>query len=193
LKSIPLAVAAVILLSACARRVPEPAMATAPDPPAADAAARAYLQAAGSADLFESQAAQIALKRSRDPGVRSLAQMLASDHSQLASQAASAAQSVGTASPSWVLPEQATLLAQLQVASPREFDDVYRNMVVMAHLQAFNLHQGFAASGANQLLQSYALAAAGSEQAHLIQAQSLVISPSPAVRAPSFRGPGERG
>jgi putative membrane protein len=157
------------------------------------AAASAYAQSAASAEQFEIQSSQLALQVSQNPAVRSYAQMLINDHSQLASRLNAAAQSSGIpAAPPVLLPQHSSLLSQLQYAPPADFDSTYRNIQVMALMQSADLHQGYAATGAVQPMRDFAASAVQTVQMHLGQAQALTID-TPRMRVPNSRRVGERG
>jgi putative membrane protein len=159
-----------------------------------------FLAHAGSANLYEIEAAQLALQASANPGVRNLANMIVADHTALGQQVGAAAAAAGLPPPSPVLlpPEQA-MLDQLRAAGTgMNFDMLYQQQQITAHQQAIQLMQNYAASGDVPALQTIASGAIPAMQRHLQMAQSLVIMappppPPPPMQAPSTRGAGERG
>jgi putative membrane protein len=159
-----------------------------------------FLAHAGSANLYEIEAAQLALQASANPGVRNLANMIVADHTALGQQVGAAAAAAGLPPPSPVLlpPEQA-MLDQLRAAGTgMNFDMLYQQQQITAHQQAIQLMQNYAASGDVPALQTIASSAIPAMQRHLQMAQSLVIMappppPPPPMQAPSTRGAGERG
>ncbi len=159
-----------------------------------------FLAHAGSANLYEIEAAQLALQASANPGVRNLANMIVADHTALGQQVGAAAAAAGLPPPSPVLlpPEQA-MLDQLRAAGTgMNFDMLYQQQQITAHQQAIQLMQNYAASGDVPALQTIASGAIPAMQRHLQMAQSLVIMAPPPptpppMQAPSTRGAGERG
>lgn len=149
---------------------------------------------AASSDLFEIQSSQLALEMSRDPGIRAFAQMLLNDHSQVRNQMAAAAAGAGMVPPGpAMLPQHSNLLSQLQFVSAGQFDDVYRNMQVMTHLQAIELHQSYAMTGEIDGLRNFASTALPVLQHHLHTARMLTIAPPAPQQLPRGRRAGERG
>jgi putative membrane protein len=187
--------AAIFLLSGCARYDDAQHVTSAVAAPiAVSAATTTYVQTAASAGLFEVQAGQLAMQRSSNPQIRSLAQQLVSDHSRLASQLSYAAQSAGTTVPNgMLLPQHSAVIANLQAAPPQDFDASYRAAIINSQMQELDSHQRYAATTDQAPLRDFAQAAISTAQMRLNQAQSLVIAPPSYYRAPSHRRAGERG
>jgi putative membrane protein len=191
-----LPIAAAALLAGCASNPPPP-----PPPPVDTTSplyAPNYLSTAASGDQFEIQSSQLAMQRSTNAAVRSLAQMLITDHGRMSQQMIAAAQAAGlTPPPPTLLPEHAQMLQQLQAAPAGSFDMSYRTLQVAAHQQALQLHQNYAASGDNAALRTVAAGAVPVIQQHLNMAQSLqVAAPLPPTPPPAYEPParpGERG
>jgi putative membrane protein len=139
--------------------------------------------------MFEIQAGQLALQRSTNPAVRSLAQMLVTDHTALANQLAAAAQAGGvTAPPPAMLPEAQQMWTQLQSASPQMFDTTFRDLVIQEHQHGIPMFQNYASNGDNAALRSAASQALPTLQKHLAAAQALAIAPPPPPRRSGERG-----
>lgn len=188
--------AAVAMLSGCARN--EPAAEAPPAPmvdPSSPLAAPTYLSMAGSSDQFEIQSSQIAMQRSTNPGIRQIAQMLITDHTNSTAQLTAAAQSAGiTPPPPALLPDHAALLQQIQSAPAGSFDQVYRDIQVTAHQQALQLHSNYASGGDTPALRTVATNIVPVVQNHLTMLQSMQVAPPPP--APAYTAPekpGERG
>ena len=186
-------------ISACTTaRQPSEAVAQ-PQVTATDLAAqRQYLQTAESLSLFEAESSRLALQLSSDPGVRSLAQMLLNDSQQMSSQLLATAPASAAMLSGAMLPQHSAMLQQLSYGDPANFSDIYRNMQVMTHMQAINLHQGYLQSASNAPLQGFASNALAVAQAHLAAAQALQIAPPPPPRPArrpgrDVRRAGERG
>lgn len=170
--------AAALLLAGCAANRANPTVAVAAATSAASAATAAYVQSASSADVFEIVAAQLALQRSQNAAVRSFAQMLIYDHTQLYNQLEAAAQPSGAMTTAGtMLPQHSGLIAQLEAANSVEFDATYRKIEVVTHGQAWALHQRYAAMGDDAGLRDFAFGALTIAQNHRNQAHSLPIAP----------------
>jgi putative membrane protein len=188
-------VAAVAVLSGCARNEPpvEPVVAVDPNSPLA---APMYMTMAASGDQFEIQSSQLALQRSSNPQLRQFAQMLITDHSNMSAQLIAAAQGAGlTPPPPAVSAEHAAMLQQLQATPAASFDMAYRDAQVMAHQQALTLHQNYANGGDVPALRTVASSAVPIIQNHLNMIQGMTMAPPPPPppvyqQAPA---PGERG
>jgi putative membrane protein len=188
-------VAAVAVLSGCARNEPpvEPVVAVDPNSPLA---APMYMTMAASGDQFEIQSSQLALQRSSNPEIRQFAQMLITDHSNMSAQMMAAAQGAGlTPPPPALSAEHAAMLQQLQAAPAASFDMAYRDAQVMAHQQALTLHQNYANGGDVPALRTVASSAVPIIQNHLNMIQGMAMAPPPPPppvyqQAPA---PGERG
>lgn len=181
-------------LAGCATnraKPPQQAVTRPPEAPSPSAASLAFLHAAMSSNQFEIESGQLALHYSRDPAVRSFAQNLVSDHHHLSTRIVMAAQSAGATPAPMLLPQHSALLAQLQGTPAAQFDEAFRNMQVMVHMQAIDAGQRYAATGDNPTLRSVASEMVPLLQAHLSAAQNLRLTPAPAYR-PRPR-PGERG
>jgi putative membrane protein len=188
-------VAAVAVLSGCARNEPpvEPVVAVDPNSPLA---APMYMTMAASGDQFEIQSSQLALQRSSNPQLRQFAQMLITDHSNMSAQLIAAAQGAGlTPPPPALSAEHAAMLQQLQATPAASFDMAYRDAQVMAHQQALTLHQNYANGGDVPALRTVASSAVPIIQNHLNMIQGMTMAPPPPPppvyqQAPA---PGERG
>lgn len=194
LKPFPLLLCTVLLgLSGCVARAPAPrAVESASAPQTNSTVDQAYVQAAISGHLFQMQSAELALHRSRNPGVRALAQTIHYEHSQLLTQTSTALQAAGLQPSSPLLqPQHFGLFNQLQSVPSPQFDATFQNMQVMAHMQAVELHQRYSTTGSSSALRHLAMQAMGAENAHLATSQALRIAAPPEYR-PRPR-PGERG
>jgi putative membrane protein len=188
-------VAAVAVLSGCARNEPpvEPVVAVDPNSPLA---APMYMTMAASGDQFEIQSSQLALQRSSNPQLRQFAQMLITDHSNMSAQLIAAAQGAGlTPPPPALSAEHAAMLQQLQATPAASFDMAYRDAQVMAHQQALTLHQNYANGGDVPALRTVASSAVPIIQNHLNMIQGMAMAPPPPP-PPVYQqtpAPGERG
>lgn len=118
--------------------------------PSADAPTErnAYLARAAASDLFEIQSSQVALKKSKRPDVREMANMLIKDHTNSTAQLTAAARSAGIAPPApRLMPDQTQMMRRLQSASGAAFDRIYLQQQIPAHQKALALHQNYARNG----------------------------------------------
>jgi putative membrane protein len=155
-----------------------------------------FLEVAASSGQFEIQSSQLALQMSQNPGVRTFAQRMITDHSQMSSQMAAAASSAGLMTPPpALLPEHQAVLDQLRAAGPN-FDLAYKDAQVNGHGQALTVMQNYASGGDVPALRSAAADAVPMIQSHLAMAQSLVVSaalPPPPPPPQPMPHTGERG
>ena len=155
-----------------------------------------YMAMAGSSDQFEIQSGQLALQMSQNPAVRSIAQMLITDHTNSTNMVVAAAQSAGiTPPPPAILPQHQALLDQERAAgSGPAFDMAFQQVQIQAHQQALTLHQNYAANGDVPALRAVAGQIVPVVQNHLNMLQSLnVAPPPPPVAPPPANRSGERG
>lgn len=107
-----------------------------------------YIQMAASSDMFEIESSGLALQASRNPAVRSFAQMMINDHSRTSSEMMDAARQIGLdAPPPRMLPHHAEMLERLRAAQPMEFDRAYKAEQIAAHEEALTLHRNYADRG----------------------------------------------
>ena len=108
----------------------------------------AYVEMAASSDMYEIQSSQIAASRAQNPAMRSFAQMMISDHTNLSQQLMVAAQAAGLPPMTpRLLPMHADMLAGLQARSGADFDREYGRQQLLAHQQALALHSNYASRG----------------------------------------------
>ena len=184
-----------IALAACSRTPPAP---VAPPDLNNVLMAPGFLAHAGSANMYEIQASQLALQASANPGVRNLANMIVADHTALGQQVAAAATSAGLTPPApMLLPAEQAMLDQLRASGTGpSFDMTYQQQQIMAHQQAIGLMQNYAASGDVAALKTVAAGAIPVMQRHLAMAQALQAAPPPPPPPPppmATPRPGERG
>lgn len=184
------------LLAGCQTAPPaEPVVAVPAVDPANPLFAPGYMAMAASGDLFEIQSAQLAHQRAQSPAVHNLASLLETDHRRMSQTMAAAAASAGLAPPPpALLPQHQALLDQLNAAgSGPSFDRAFHDVQMMAHQQALQLHQNYAASGDNPALRAVASQAVPVIQGHLQQTHSLMGHMAPPTVPPPPPRSGERG
>ena len=153
-----------------------PAEATATGATAADAmpeTAQAFVDAAGASDMFEIESSKLARTMGKDPGVKSFAEMMVTDHTQsTADLKAAAAKADGVTVYPQLTPKQQSDLDALKNAGDN-FDSVYKTQQLAAHQQALSLLQNYASAGDQQALKDFASNTATVVQTHLEHAQML--------------------
>lgn len=133
----------------------------------------AYVPNAAMGDMYEIQAADIALERTQNARVRELAQMIKTDHTAaseaLQRQAPQAAPDVAV--PSSLDQRRQGLIDNLRSASAADFDRVWIDQQIAAHNEALTLHRGF--SDQDSPLAEHARSVVPKIEAHLRQAEAL--------------------
>lgn len=133
----------------------------------------AYVPNAAMGDMYEIQAADIALERTQNARVRELAQMIKTDHTAaseaLKSQAPQAAPDVMI--PTSLDQRRQGLIDNLRSASASDFDRVWIDQQISAHNEALTLHRGF--SDQDSPLAAHARSVVPKIEAHLRAAEEL--------------------
>ncbi|MFN4040261.1 MAG: DUF4142 domain-containing protein [Brevundimonas sp.] len=135
----------------------------------------AYVPNAAMGDMYEIQAADIALERSQNAQIRELAQMIKADHT-----AASAAMKplAAQAAPDVEIPAELDqrrqgLIDNLRSASAEAFDRTWIDQQVAAHQEALTLHRGFSDNTDAPALAEHARTVTPKIEAHLQGAERL--------------------
>lgn len=132
-----------------------------------------YVSNAAEGDMYEIQAAEIALEKSQNAQVRELAEMIRRDHTAAAERMRAAAQAAGQTLPTELDERRQGMLDNLRAASAEDFDEVYIDQQVAAHTEALTLHRGFADNTEHPELAAHARAVVDPIQAHLDMAERL--------------------
>lgn len=133
-----------------------------------------YVMNAAIGDMYEIQAADIALERTENAQVRELAQMIKNDHTAASQRLQAAAQAAGQTVPTELDERRQGMIDNLRAASsPAEFDRVYIAQQVAAHEEALNLHRGFADNDDNAQLAQHAQAVIQPIEMHHQRAEQL--------------------
>ena len=113
-----------------------------------------YARRAGTADLFEIESGQLALRKSDREDIRALARMIVDDHTRAAETLEEAtSETMGSAAqPARLDTAHQAKLRQLQAAEGPAFDQLYLDMQRQGHEEALALHRGYAAGGDNTAL-----------------------------------------
>jgi putative membrane protein len=134
----------------------------------------AFVANACTGDLYEVEAARIALDRARSDSVRGFAEMMVAHHTTAVHQMKSALRSSEVTSqfkalaPATALDERRQgMLQHLREAAEGDFDKAYLDQQKLAHQEALTLHQGYADHGDNPQLRALAAGGAPMIQRHL--------------------------
>jgi len=143
--------------------------------PANEAAAPDFVAKAAASDLFEIEAAKVALKRSTNADVKKFAQAMIDAHTaSSASLKAAVAASGATITIPTALPEDLQGdLDDLNKADAKDFDKKYADDQVDAHQAALNLLQRYAQDGDVAAIKTFAAETAPKVQEHLNMAEGL--------------------
>lgn len=135
----------------------------------------AYVPAAAMGDMYEIQAADIALERGARADVKALAKMIKTDHTAAGSafKAAAPTAAPGVALPTELDQRRKGLLDNLRSASAADFDKVYIDQQVAAHQEAVTLHRGFSDNTEAPALAAHARTVLPKIEAHLQKAQEI--------------------
>lgn len=143
--------------------------------PATPASAADFANQAAASDAYEIESSQLALEKSKDEKLRSLAQMLVTDHRKsTADLKAAAAKADPPVTPAPAMNEEQTSnIAALRAASEADFDRLYSSQQVTAHEKALALLEGYAAGGTEDSLKQFASKTSVPVRAHLEKAREL--------------------
>jgi len=109
-----------------------------------------YVATAGASDLYERQSAQLVLQSTKDPKVRTFAQMMVAQHGQsTATVKAAAAKARVKVAPPKLTPLQAELIAELRAESGVMRDKAYIAQQKAAHNQALSVQKAYAEGGSS--------------------------------------------
>ena len=134
----------------------------------------AYVASASANDLFEIQAAELAIAYAQRADVRAYAQRLIEEHSRATQHLADAAIEAGVSPPSAGLTAaQQRTLGALQAAAGGDFDELYLREQIPAHETAARLHHAYALAGDAEPLRRTAATAVARVLQHLNDARRL--------------------
>lgn len=135
----------------------------------------AYVPNAAMGDMYEIQAADIALERSKNAQVKELAQMIKTDHTgaSTALKAAATKAAPDIAVPAELDQRRKGLIDNLRSASAADFDKTYIDQQVAAHEEAVTLHRGFSDKTDAPALAEHARTVLPKIEAHLQRAKQL--------------------
>lgn len=176
-------VSATALIAACGQKAEDTTVAQQPDAnpsatiptPANEAAAPDFVTKAAMSDMYEIEAAKVALARSQNADVKTFAQMMVDDHTKSSNNLKAAIAASGlTLTPPTALDEaHADKVQELKDEEAADFDKAYLNDQVDAHQMALDLLQRYANDGDNAALKGFASTTAPVVQGHYDHAKEM--------------------
>jgi putative membrane protein len=135
---------------------------------------KTYVDKAAAGDLFEIESSKLALQKTKDPQIRSFAQMMIRDHtaSTIKLKAVLKKEKINAPAPA-LDPDHQAQLDSLKAESDSTFDRAYVKAQLQGHKDALALHQSYAASGADKGLKAFAASTAKVVETHLEHIQAL--------------------
>jgi putative membrane protein len=142
----------------------------------------AFVMNAGISDLYEIEAANLAMRRAQSESVRNFAEMMVEHHTTAMHQMQSALMSSEVTGPSPELKpireldnRREGMIRHLQEAPEDGFDKTYLDQQRAAHQEAATLHRGYAENGDNPQLRSLAVGGLPMIERHLATLQHLAV------------------
>ena len=132
-----------------------------------------YVSNAAMGDMYEIEAAKIAMEKSKTKGVLDLAKMIQTDHTTASNEMKPLVAAAGQTPPTELDERRKGLLDNLRAAAAADFDKVFLDQQEAAHNEALTLHKGYADNGDNAGLKAHAAKVAPKIQAHLDKVRAL--------------------
>lgn len=133
-----------------------------------------FVKKAGAGDLYETTSSKLVLQTTKNPKVRSFAQMMVTDHQKsTADVKAAAGQARVAPAPPKLDTEQQQMVTQLRGQTGAARDTAYIEQQKTAHQKALALHQGYASSGSAAPLKAAAAKIAPVVQHHIDMLQAM--------------------
>jgi putative membrane protein len=133
-----------------------------------------YVSNAAEGDMYEIQAAEIAMSRSKNAAIKELAGMIKKDHSKAAQEMTAAVKSAKDATiPSKLDERRQGFLDNLKQAPADQFDKVWLTQQEAAHEESLTLHRTYADAGDVAPLKAHAAKSAPIVEKHLEHVRKL--------------------
>jgi len=135
----------------------------------------AYVPNAAMGDMYEIQAADLAIEKSQNAKVKELAQMIKADHTMASNEFKAL---VPTAAPDQTIPtaldqRRQGMIDNLRSAAAASFDMAYIDQQIAAHREAITLHEGFSNNTDHPQLAAHATKVLPKIRAHLQMAEQI--------------------
>lgn len=124
-------------------------------------------------DMYEIQAADVALQRSKSPGVRDFAHMMRDAHMMTSNELMPLAMAANVELPVTIDARRQEMIENLTGASDEDFDARYKSQQEAAHQEAVILFRGYAENGDHPLIKAFAATTAPTIEHHLEMAKAL--------------------
>lgn len=144
----------------------------------ADNASVDFIEKATLANMFEVEAAKIALDRTQVQAIKDFAQKMHDTHNAALTELGSLSTAAMVAPPIALDNAHMDKLESLRNASVEDFDDVYIDQQTEAHENTLNLMKDYASNGQDAGLQAFAMKTAPTVEAHLTEVRALDDSPA---------------
>lgn len=143
-----------------------------------DAGVINFVEKATLSNMYEIEAAKIALERSKVQSIRDFAQAMLDGHTTALTELRPLSSAALVTPPTQLDNSFTSQLEQLRTASVEDFDDNYLDQQTEAHENTLNLLNDFSANGRDAGLQGFARKMAPAVEAHLTQVRALDDSPT---------------
>jgi putative membrane protein len=137
-----------------------------------------FVEKATLANMYEVEAAKIALERSQVQAVKDFAQMMHDTHTSGLTELGTLSSAAMVAPPIALDNDHTGKLEALRDASVEDFDDVYIDQQTEVHENTLNLLKDYASNGKDAGLQAFAMKTAPTVETHLTQVKALDDSPA---------------
>jgi putative membrane protein len=140
---------------------------------AVDAGVTNFVEKASLSNMYEVEAAKIALERSQVQAVKDFAQAMHDGHSASMTELSSLSTAAMVAPPTALDNHFTGKLEELRNASVEDFDDKYIDQQTEAHENTLNLLKDFSSNGKDAGLQAFATKMIPTVEGHLTQVKAL--------------------
>jgi putative membrane protein len=116
-----------------------------------------FFESAASSNMFEVQASKLAQTKASDPKLKAFAEKMISDHTEASDKLMTLAQSKNVTLPTTLLKRHQSMLDALNKDKPgKDFDEDYKNKMVMTHKEAISLFDQTAKNAKDPEVKSFA-------------------------------------
>jgi len=135
-----------------------------------------FVSVVSSANEFEIKSSELALQNAESADLKDAAKMIIADHQKAGEKLKGILDKKGEPLPSPIVlaPKQQKMMDQLQAAKGNDFDTLYLDMQVQAHMEAIALFRTYAGSGDDQTVVGFAKETLPSLETHLSHVKMLV-------------------
>ena len=145
--------------------------------PLSGTSATDYVKMAADADMYEIASSKVALRKTKNPAIKSMASELITDHTTTskALMGALVNKDRTITRPSMTMSaDNDNKVALLKKTPKKSFDDIYLRQQLQAHQTAWALHKGYATEGTDATLQQVAASAVPVVEKHLAALKPMV-------------------